>query len=1231
MTPFTLTFYSYKGGVGRSILAANVAALLARQGKTLLWDLDIEAPGLHRVGDLASGKPNEAGFFEWLLDWQTRSRFDSPNAAACRALSACLLPVERQPRLHLLPAHGADAPFPKLYQQIEWQRFLAEEPARGLELFRSLIDWFGSDEGGAFEHIVLDSRTGITDIGGLLAALLPHVTVLVGNYGAQNTGGLKEIWKALQLQVGNRDPERTLPPLRLELVASPITPDDAETAAAQRRAWTDYFSLAAANLIEIPESPRLRKRESVLALTQPDTADDPLLAAYQRLTQRLHAIRSEQEAETRAAEQADFERLDDPRSARHPSNAAKGRRFEDTTAHLLRMLGYQVEPEQSLDGKRIDLVATLRQGLEHNTYLVECKDHKAAVGVKIVEKMSGWVQHLPKARALGARGMIVARSFSPAALEFAGANNIRCFTHDDLERALIDFSPYLNRLVSEFAASPLASAYVTQRVIPEHNPDTPEELLAYGLRWVRGEGSRLWVLLGDYGTGKTAFTRRFAFELARIALQEDGDTPYPLLINLRDWSSKTSLADVLHDHWHARTGERRDPAIFLHLLARGRIVLLLDSFDELGVAQAHRNVVEQFRGLVSATAQEGDRLGANRILVTCREQFFRDREDVVKAAAGHSDSLAPLEQAARSFAGRIDLLARFEDAQIRDYLAKRLGAAAGQAAWAQIDAIYDLKSLADRPQLIEIIIGSLPRLAAGGRAVTAGALYLEYTNAWLDDPAIRPAERQSNSDELRCILETLSIELWRREGQQIHYRDLAQLVGDPSVRGRHDPVNLDVELRTAAFLSRSADGHYRFSHRSFLEFFLARALLRAVKTQCFADALAVPPLSAEVCAFVADLMSAWAMGEEVAAANRAVLLADYRPHASENALRLGYRMTKTDDQNEWLPVGAHLAGAQLAYEAFDGLKLPNADLRGADLFGAQLDKANLEGAQLDKARLDQAFMGLAILNKASLKGASLQQSDLRHARLFAAHFGAAHLEGANLRGIRGHGSRWQEASLRDANLSGADLSGADFTDADLCRAVLLRADVTAWQAPRQFNDAGFVPGSLRHTNPGGLMPLDLPGHSNELTACAFSPDGRFVLTASHDHTARLWEAHSAQELRRFEGHTLWLSACAFSADGRFVLTASYDKTARLWDAHSAQELRRLHVSNDGWLSLDVQTGHWRGTGRLTEALRYVDPAHCDPVSGQPDDDAPRYPACDLPELCDNEPAEDMPAEPSPAS
>src|SRR5690349_11879731 len=82
------------------------------------------------------------------------------------------------------------------------------------------------------------------------------------------------------------------------------------------------------------------------------------------------------------------------------------------------------------------------------------------------------------------------------------------------------------------------------------------------------------------------------------------------------------------------------------------------------------------------------------------------------------------------------------------------------------------------------------------------------------------------------------------------------------------------------------------------------------------------------------------------------------------------------------------------------------------------------------------------------------------------------------------------------------------------------------------------------------------GHSDDVHSLAFSPDGRFVLTGSKDWTARLWDAASGRELRKFEGHAQNVTSVAFSSDGRFVLTGSDDKTARLWDAASGRELRK---------------------------------------------------------------------------
>ena len=79
---------------------------------------------------------------------------------------------------------------------------------------------------------------------------------------------------------------------------------------------------------------------------------------------------------------------------------------------------------------------------------------------------------------------------------------------------------------------------------------------------------------------------------------------------------------------------------------------------------------------------------------------------------------------------------------------------------------------------------------------------------------------------------------------------------------------------------------------------------------------------------------------------------------------------------------------------------------------------------------------------------------------------------------------------------------------------------------------------------------------------AFSPDGRRIVTASADQTARIWDADTAKQLDVLSGHGDGVWSAAFSPDGRRIVTASFDQTARIWDADTAKQLAVLSGHGD---------------------------------------------------------------------
>ena len=134
----------------------------------------------------------------------------------------------------------------------------------------------------------------------------------------------------------------------------------------------------------------------------------------------------------------------------------------------------------------------------------------------------------------------------------------------------------------------------------------------------------------------------------------------------------------------------------------------------------------------------------------------------------------------------------------------------------------------------------------------------------------------------------------------------------------------------------------------------------------------------------------------------------------------------------------------------------------------------------------------------------------------------------------------------------------------------------------------------------GQQVILLNGHTDHLSSASFSSDNRLVVTASGDQTARIWDAQTGHEIVRLTGHAGPVRSAAFSNDSRFVVTASFDKTARVWDVATGREILRLightdHVNSaafspDGQrivtASYDATAGIWEAaTGREIRVLR----------------------------------------------
>jgi CRISPR-associated protein Cmr6 len=312
-----ITFYSYKGGTGRTMALANIACLFALQRgeskRVLAIDWDLEAPGLHYylppADDDESPERQKSGVVEYFTRIQQLARDTTTEGESQEDQAEAILNQTNLadyclstniPGLDIMLAGCFDDTYQSRLSSIDWHSIYEHAPA----VFRCFAEKLASD----YDVVLIDSRTGMTDISGICTSLLPDKLVVVFTPNQQSLAGIEDL---VESSVKYRQNSRDLRALLVYPLPSRIDAEREELRQQWRlggvnrniegyqpqfeRIFKSVYALSECDLtqycneVQIQHSPDYSYGEGVAAIKESEADRFSIVTSYKALLKWLQA------------------------------------------------------------------------------------------------------------------------------------------------------------------------------------------------------------------------------------------------------------------------------------------------------------------------------------------------------------------------------------------------------------------------------------------------------------------------------------------------------------------------------------------------------------------------------------------------------------------------------------------------------------------------------------------------------------------------------------------------------------------------------------------------------------------------------------------------------------------------------------------------------------------------------------------------------------------------------